>query len=300
MNLMDLEPLAAQAAHALTVCYSPAINQAAETISIPEGMWYGWLMAAHIFEPEPVSAQRLQVRSAYTSLERLDEYLAQGATMGLLEPSARGEYRLSPAGHAAVKQLIKAAYDAMAPLRPLPVEDLDCLAGLLQRLVLASMAAPEPPGKWCLRMARHYDPGNGAPVMVRLDQYLSDLSAYRDDAHLAAWQPYGVGGEAWDAFTHFWRGDVTTLDELPAHLARRGHTRAAYAAGVQELMARGWVAGDGMHYHLTERGRILRDEAEATTDKYFYAPWNCLSDDEVGQLRHLLTGMRDGLRRLSA
>ncbi len=300
MKLLDLEPLAAQAAYELTICYSPAINRAAAAFGIPEGTWYGWLMAAHIFEPYPVSVERLHVRSAYTSLARLAEHLEQGVSLGLLERAGGGEYWLSAKGHTAVRRLIEAAYAAMAPLQPLPEEELVCLADLLQRLVLASLYAPEPPGKWCLRIARHYDPGPEAPVMVRLDQHLSDIEAYRDAAHLAAWQPYGVSGQAWDAFTHIWRGDVTTLDELPVRLARRGHTREAYAEALQDLVERGWLRQDGATFHITEQGRVLRDEAERLTDAYFYAPWNCLHEGEVVQLRGLLSGLRDGLHRLRA
>jgi hypothetical protein len=76
----------------------------------------------------------------------------------------------------------------------LPESDLKRLASLLGRLVEANLTTPESPGKWCLRIARNFDPGVEAPVMARLDQYLSDLSAYRDDAHLASWRSYGVSG----------------------------------------------------------------------------------------------------------
>ena len=206
---------------ALTAHYGPAIDHAAEELGIPLGEWYGWLMAARVFEPDPVSARRLQVRSAYTSPARLEDYLAKGVHLGLLQPVGGGDYHLTGEGRAAVRRLPEVARAAMAPLSPLPEAELQRLADLLDRLVEAILAAPESPGKWCLRIARHFDPGAEAPVMVRLDQYLSDLSAYRDDAHLASWRPYGVSGQAWEAFTLLWQGAVRTLDELCARLARR-------------------------------------------------------------------------------
>ncbi|PKO22178.1 MAG: hypothetical protein CVU38_10765 [Chloroflexi bacterium HGW-Chloroflexi-1] len=294
----DLWPLAREALQALTAHYGPAIDHAAEGVGIPFGEWYGWLMAARIFEPDPVSAARLQRRSAYTSPAKLEEQLAKGRRLGLLEPVGAGEYRLNKAGGAAVQRLIETAYAAMAPLRPLPEGDLARLAGLLQRLVEASLAAPEPPGKWCLRTARHYDPGAGAPVMVRLDQYLSDLNAYRDDAHLAAWQPYGVSGQAWEAFTCLWRGAATTLDALHTRLLHRGYPWEAYSAALDELVRRAWVTRDAETCRLTDDGRVLREQAEANTDRYFYAAWAGLSETELAELRDLLTRFREGLDQL--
>jgi len=296
----DLWPRAWAALQALTAHYGPAIDHAAEGAGIPFGEWYGWLMAARIFEPDPISAPRLQRRSAYTSLTRLEEQLARGLRLGLLERVAAGEYRLIQPGHAAVQRLIDTAYAAMTPLRPLPEADLARLADMLHRLVEACLAAPEPPDKWGLRTARHYDPGADAPVMVRLDQYLSDLNAYRDDAHLAAWQPYRVSGQAWEAFTFLWRGAATTLDELHARLLHRGYAREAYAAALDELVERDWIAQDGETWQLTASGRAVREQAEEATDRYFYAAWACLSETETAELRDLLIRFREGLDKLRA
>jgi hypothetical protein len=298
MNTGDLWHLSWEALQALGAHYGPAIDHAAEGIGIPLGEWYGWLMAARIFEPYPVSTARLQVRAAYSAPARLDEDLAKGVHMGLLEPAAgiKGrEYHLTEQGHWAIRHLIDTAYTAMIALHPLPNADLERLDALLYRLVRASLAVPEPPGKWCLRIARHYDPGESAPAIVRLDQYLSDLDAYRDDAHLAAWQPCGVSGQTWEAFTMLWRHGLLTLDQLATRLRRRGHTPETYAVALDELAARGWIARDGDAYQLTDEGRSQREAAEATTDRYFYAPWSCLSASETAELSDLLIRVQEGL-----
>jgi hypothetical protein len=226
--------------------------------------------------------------------------LGQGVTLGLLAPAGAGEYHLTNAGHAAVRQLIDTAYAAMAPLHPLPDADLERLLTLLRRLVEASLAAPEPPGKWCLRIARHYDPAGRAGMAPQLDQYLSDLVAYRDDAHLAAWKPLGVTGQEWETLTHLWHGDIVTLDDLCArHCVRRGYACDSYAVALQALIARGWVGEHDGAFRITEQGRRLRDEAEATTDRYFFAPWVILTPSELGALAELLAQARDALRPVS-
>jgi hypothetical protein len=44
---------------------------------------------------------------------------------------------------------------------------------------------------------------------------------------------------------------------------------------------------------VTDRGAALRQQAEETTDRLFYAPWSCLSEAEIEDLRGLLTRLRD-------
>jgi hypothetical protein len=295
MKDLDLWPHVWDTLDALTAHYGPAIDNAAAELGIPHGEWYGWLMAARIFEPEPISAARLNVRSAYTAPSKLAAALEKGAALGLLEERGPGEYGLTQAGRAGVQRLIDTAREVMSGLRPLPEDDLLRLAGLLQRIVEASLIAPEPPGKWCLSIERHYDPGASAPVMHRLDQYLSDLLAYRDDSHLAAWQRHDVSGQAWEAFSVIWRSPAMTLDELSEKLARRGYTEADYELAVGQIEALGWIEADKGGYWTTEQGDAVRDEVEALTDRYFYAPWDCLDESEIAALRELLVRLRDAL-----
>ena len=134
-----------------------------------------------------------------------------------------------------------------------------------------------------------------APALAWIDQYLSDLNAYRDDAHMASWQPSGIGGAAWEAFTCLWRGEARTLAELCDRLAFRGHAGQDYVDALEDLAARGWIAAAGEGYRLTDAGRAVREGAEQTTDAYFFAPWACLAESDLEELRALLVGLRDGL-----
>ncbi len=294
----DLWPLAWATLQSLTAHYGPAIDHAAERIGIPFGEWYGWLMAAHVFEPDPVSAARLQRRSAYTSIMKLEQHLMQGVRLELLEPTGAGEYRLTADGRAGVKQLIDTAYAAMTPLHPIQDDQLERLVGFLQRIEEASLAAPEPSDKWGLQTARRYDTGEQQTLMVRLDQYLSDLVAFRDDAHLAAWRPFGVSGPAWELLTLLWRTDGDSLEALHQRLLHRGFSRAACAESLGELVARGWITKGTDTYQIADTGREVREQAEATTDRLFYGPWSCLDDSEIDDLRSLLSRCGQGLDRL--
>jgi hypothetical protein len=44
--------------------------------------------------------------------------------------------------------------------------------------------------------------------------------------------------------------------------------------------------------------RSIREEAEALTDKYFFAPWSRLRDSELNELASLAGQLRDGLQNV--
>jgi hypothetical protein len=280
----------------LSAIYGPAMARAARNeAGLAEGTYFGWMLEAPGFEPEPISAGRMAGRWPYTAHSLNEMRLADGARQGLLRSLGGGEYVFTEAGRTAARRIFEAAYHSMAPLQPLPAGDLERLAGLLRGIAAASEAAPEPPGKYCLRLSRRIVPSASAPLLAWIDQSLSDLNAYRDDAHMASWQPLGVSGAVWEAFTCLWRGEVRTPDELFARLAFRGHARGDYAEALAELVARAWIVPDGGGYLLAAAGRAVRDQAEQTTDRYFFAPWACLALAERSDLARLLAGLRDGL-----
>lgn len=296
MSTVALWSTALEALQALGTHYGPAMDQAAAELGLSE--WYGWLLPALVFEPEPISATRLRVRSPYTSARLYNERLAKAARQGFLTQvaEAENEYHLTELGRQAAERVIEAAYAKMAALQPISSAELERLVSLLHRLVMSCLTAPEPPGKWCIIHSRRTDPGDNASVVVRIDQYLSDLSAYRDDAHLAAWQPYSIDGHAWEAFTYLWRAEATTLDELQQKLERRGYSQDEYRQALEDLLQRGWVREEAGEYRVTVLGQEVRQAAEDATDQYFYAPWSCLRQGEMEELRTLLLRLPDGLQ----
>jgi hypothetical protein len=296
MSAPDTWLLAQEAWDELSAVYGPVMARAAaEEAGLAEGTYFGWMLAAPDFEPDPISAGRLAGRAPYTSRTLIDARLTDNARQGLLRQAGQDEYYLTEKGRAAAKRIFEAAYHSMVPLQPLPAAALSRLADLLRRIVEASIVAPEPPGKYCLLLSRRIVPSGDAPPLAWIDQYLSDLNFYRDDAHMASWKSYDVSGAAWEAFTLLWRSEARTLDELCDRLAFRGHARQDYADALDALAARGWIIAEGDGYRLTAAGRAAREEAEQTTDTYFFAPWACLDEGEQGELRTLLAGLRDGL-----
>jgi predicted transcriptional regulator len=221
--------------------------------------------------------------------------LAKATELGFLKAIDEGEYRLSQDGRDLAKKVLSAAYARMEQLDPLGPNDLHYLGVLIHRLVKASYTSPDPPGKWCVTHSRRIDPGENAHILVQIDQGLTDLAAYRDDSHLAAWQPLGFDGPTWETLSLLWQGEVETLDELHERLHFRRQSRSIYDDALNALHARNLVKRSKDKYSISKKGGKLRDEVEKVTDTYFYAPWECLEEEDLETLENLLKLMIEGL-----
>ena len=78
----------------------------------------------------------------------------------------------------------------------------------------------------------------------------------------------------------------------------RGDSAEVYAEALVNLAGRDWVEGMPDGYRTTEKGQALRQEAEEATDRYFFAPWACLSVIEKVQLHWLLTQLKNNLQEM--
>lgn len=247
-------------------------------------------------EPNPFRVADLQAGNPYASPDRQREQLAQLAEAGVLSEVEDGRYCLTESGRAIADGFYNMAHENLKDLQPLAAAELDDLAALLGRIITATDNLPEPALKPNYQFSRWTDPGDDVPAVIRIDQYVTDLLRYRDDAHLEAWQPHhDVSGPAWEALTSLWQEeDVNTPDALAERL-NRGYTADDYAAAVQELVNKGWATAENGRYKVTDKGTAVREAAETETDRLFYQGWNILSDAEVERLDDLLGRLNSNL-----
>jgi hypothetical protein len=133
--------------------------------------------------------------------------------------------------------------------------------------------------------------------MVQIDQSLTDLFWFRDDAHVAAWRKAGFNSIFIEVLTLLWRGEAHDVDGLSAALSeRRGYARDDYASCVRTLAKRGLVDASRPALTVTATGRAVRDDIEAMTDRYYMFPWATLLPVEVKQLRDLLRRFTSALK----
>jgi hypothetical protein len=294
MDKKELYALIGEAMQGFGPFYQDKMRAAIQEAELPE-RWFG-LMLARGFEPEPLTVDRYHSMFPYGPREQIAEALEELARLELMERVAEGAYRLADRGRQAMEDLFDAAHVGIAAAEPLPLDQMDRLNDLLRRIVEATLAAPEPAEKWVIRASRWTDPGEDAAAAVKTDQYLTDLLRYRDDAHVAAWQPYDVDGASWEVLTFVWREDANTPQALVEALTYRNRTAEEYTGLLAGLAERGWVAEEEGVYHLTEDGRAIREEAEEATDRYFFTGWEALGASEKAELEDLLVRLRDALK----
>jgi Mn-dependent DtxR family transcriptional regulator len=263
---------------------------------------HDWTNAFYAYarEPEPLTVSFLHAQFPYGKLEVRQRDLEQSAERGALEKTGEDTYRLSERGRGGIVNFFRAAGEALDIIEPLAREDMNRIADLLHRVIQATETAAEPADKPLLMASRRTDPGVEAPASTRIDQYLTDLLRYRDDAHLAAWTPLGVRGHAWEAFTLIWRGEANSAAAIAERLEQRGYSADDYASALGDLVKRGWLKAVDGPYELTQTGQQARDAAEDETNRLFFVGWSALSEDEAVDLEHGLVELRSRLREMAA
>ncbi len=290
---VDVQVLWQRAREAWEAIY-PRYQPVVDRLSAEYGFAWGVLLAALVFEPETTGPERLQVRIPYTAAALYETWLKALTEKGCLVEVGDGEYRLTEAARQMLLRAVEEMRARIAQADPLSPADGSRLAELLGRLVRAALETPPPPEPWSIRLSWKLMPPE-TPPLPYIEQALSCLNAYRDDAHLATWRPSGVSAPALEALTLLWRGQADSLETLCARLAHRGHSPQVYAEALAELRSRGWLEGPDEAPRLTVAGRAFREQVEADTDRHFFAPWFCLEASEQEELGRLLLRLRDGL-----
>ena len=295
---MTMEPpqlweLTRQAWSAIIAVYDPIFDRYVERNWL-EPWSLGLLLAALSFEPDAISAARLAMRGPYTADDVYRSRLADLAGRGYLAEAEPGAYRLSQHGRLEVETVMRDGYQAMTEADPLGPRDAQRLVDLLLRLVRACLDSPPPPDTWSISLSYKLMPA----VKLRLptiEQAITCLSSYRDDAHLAAWRPSGLSPTALECLTLLWREQAASLGQLFERLANRGRPLADYARSIEELRQRGYLSGLEDALLLTAAGKAFREQVEQDTDHLFYAPWGCLEESERSQMAVLLGRLQAGL-----
>jgi len=289
-------PLIQESMQALAPHYRRATSQIYREVGFDGADWFLTYMARSL-EPEPLHLDDYHTHYPFASPERQRAMFQGAVERGFLTAVAENTYCLTDAGRAGIERFFDAAQTDLAAVAPLPPADLERLANLFQQVIAAT--EENAPDTYQMAISRATDPGAAAAPLARIDQFVTDLARYRDDAHEAAWRPLNVSGPAWEALTTLWQDEAHTADELAAHLSQRGYDAGRYAAALQELAGRGWVTESDGRFTLTDTGRQIRDQAEADTGANYTIGLSALSADEAAEFKALLARLNDALVRLT-
>jgi len=295
MDRAEVWEVARQIIRGFMAQYGDAMDEAATSMGLDPSVGFVVIIPAYLFEPDPISAARLRKKVPYNSPAYYDKPLLTVKDEGFLDEVPEGGYILNQTGHEAFKKIMDAAYQQMESLSLLPSTQMDELTLLLAKLVQASILFPEPVSKWGILHSRRLDPGRSVVSAIKIDQYLADLSCYRDDAHLASWSSYSMNAHAWDILGIVWEGRASSIANVMDLAKKRCWTKSETHKAIDELVERGWIIMREEKLILTEEGRRVRDDAEALTDRLFFSPWDVLTDNEYKRLCELLTGLNECL-----
>lgn len=196
-------------------------------------------------------------------------------------------------------RVFHAANTGIAPLHPIPQATMERLVNLLARISDAAFGMPKPPSHFILTRKRNLYRWMG--MVVSLEGFVAhclELEGHRDDAYITTWQAYKVDGHTWDVLDLLSRGDALTFDDLHKKLSRRNVTAQVHAKDVKELVKRGWAEERSGVVQITSKGKQVRAEVEAETERLFFLPWSCLSESELDELSNLATQLCDELNKL--
>jgi predicted transcriptional regulator len=261
-----------------------------ETDGLENGDMF-FIQLAYGFDPEPITPKHFIRRSPYGNPARYKKQIKEAAKRGWLEDVGEGQYILTDKGRKTAERFFALNENLLTEQESLPEDKIKRITVLLRKIAAQARALPEPAEKWKwgLSWGTRFDRGDSSPPIMQLRRPLIDLFAYREDAHIAAWQPYKVSGQVWEVLTYVWRGEAGTAAELAEQLSEyRNYDEAAYAAALKELSGRGWLAKEDGKYVITEEGKRVRQEAEETTDRYFYAAWSALDEAKTKELKGLM------------
>lgn len=265
---------------------------------------WNFILIALANEPRPLTIDQLHAIYPYTSRRAIEDALQphlDGAFLQAAGDSNAGPrdesagFQVTQKGRELVDHFFGTVHEALEAATPLPREEMTKLGNLL-RTIVENAHSPLPEDESIFHAGRYSDPGPDAAPSAQIDQYITDLYYFRDDAHIAAWRPTGLDGPAWEALTLLWREQAQTITEISERLANRGHTSDDYAAAVAVLEGRGWVAVNGDDVQITAEGRRLREKVEEQTNETFFAPWHVLDASQTETLQTLLLQARDNLR----
>ncbi|MBI3163492.1 MAG: hypothetical protein HYZ24_02335 [Chloroflexi bacterium] len=260
--------------------------------------WSTWLFAIWIFGSEPITTANFMRIFPYGLARLNEERFASAVQHGYLISGGKNGFIPTEFGMKAAHKVWRAAGDSLASLKPMPEAQMDKAFDYLAQIGEAALSAPEPPSHYFMSHKR--ENYRLLPILYPLERFIilfGELSAYRDDMYVATWGTHGVAGHAWEVLDFLSQSDAIPFDDLHSKLSRRGVTEEVHAGDVKELARRGWADEDSGKVQITSKGKQVRAQVEAETERLFFQAWTCLNESELEELSSLASQLRDGLKK---
>ncbi|MGB8980841.1 MAG: hypothetical protein WCC12_03115 [Anaerolineales bacterium] len=244
-----------------------------------------------------LSTEDFQKRDPFSNPELFEKNFALLNLKGWIEPLTDGSFRVTEEAREAARQIIRAGNEQLSGFHGMPESDLERLGILLKQVIAESKVTHGAAEKWAI-LQRFRVADEHSSLIAQIREYLLDLYAYRDDAHLSAARPhFNDAGIVWLVLGALWRGTAFNAGQMAEQMPFRGYEAEDYEIALQAAVELGWAeeADRPDTFRLTQQGRELREQVEHLTNEYFYAPWSVLVQSELDELHNLLTTLRHEL-----
>jgi hypothetical protein len=192
-----------------------------------------------------------------------------------------------------VKRIREAQFQVLSEHKPLPDSDINRLISLLDRIIDSAINLETHAPRMEVRLGLH-DPLE-PPVLWKFISRVMSLEHFRQDAHCTSWQVHDINAHVWEITTLFWLDQSDNLEDLASKIEYRGFSLDQTKAAFQDLINLGWIepAETGEKYHISEKGKAIRQQAEVQTDRHFFAAWDDLSENELQDIHEMITTIQD-------
>ncbi len=248
----------------------------------------GWFHVglAYYIHPEPMTLERMRQRNPYTRKEKLLTGIQNLKEADFLDSNAV----VTDKANDAYQSLLDAQDTIASELTLVSQEDLQLVSDYLERIhdEIAKLDAP------CFK-----DSSNKplpTTMVHRIYYLIARLAAWRDDAHIQAWQHLEIDGHTYETFSLVWDGTATNAEKLLEARAGRGYDESEWQATLDKLVNKGWLVKGDNGYEVSAEGKTIRDDVEEKTDDIFYAPFAILGATKI---EHLLTLLKDVQERFT-
>ena len=214
-----------------------------------EQRFYQPTFLAYNVSPDPISVDLICKRTPYTNPAEVKKILAATAEAGYLTSDGADGYLITEKGTEAINAVHNSFYEHINAVNQFPEDRSLELAALLEKLVDGVSQADHLNEKISFEISHFGHPDVGHGTLAQIDQFLDDLNAFRDDAHIAAWTPVGVSGHTWEVVSFVWNGGATTVEKLVEVLPFRNYGPEDYTQTLEDLVQRGWIESTGDEFY---------------------------------------------------
>lgn len=268
------------------------IEAAAAQNDIPIELYFYSELGLDVF-----STKYFQKRDPFTNPELFEKHFALLNMKGWIEPLEDGSFRVTNQAREGVRKIVRTGYEQLVGFCALSDSELERLAVLLKQIITESKLNRQPLETWAV-FKRFRVADERSPWIVQIREYLMDMYAYRDDAHLSAARPhFNAAGIVWLALGALWKGSAVNAEQMAETMPFRGYDVEEYEIALGAAVEVGWAEPGNRPntFRLTQKGKELREEVERLTNEYFYAPWSVLMQNEIDELYDLLITLRSAL-----